>query len=48
MAIDLILDGDNTAASNTAIVPTEEKQKILDEVEQLSPEEKKQIEDFGR
>lgn len=48
MAIDLILDGDNTAASNTAIVPTEETQKILDEVEQLSPEEKKQIEDFSK
>ena len=48
MAIDLILDGDNTAASNTAIVPAEETQKILDEVEQLSPEEKKQIEDFSK
>ena len=48
MAIDLILDGDNTAASNTAIVPAEETQKILDEVERLSPEEKKQIEDFSK
>ena len=48
MAIDLILDGDNTAVSNTAIVPAEETQKILDEVEQLSPEEKKQIEDFSK
>ena len=48
MAIDLILDGDNTAASNTYIVPAEETQKILDEVEQLSPEEKKQIEDFSK
>ena len=48
MAIDLILDGDNTAASNTAIVPAEETQKILDEVEQLSPDEKKQIEDFSK
>lgn len=48
MAIDLILDGDNTAVSNTAIVPAEETQKILDEVERLSPEEKKQIEDFSK
>ena len=30
MAIDLILDGDNTAVSNTAIVPAEETQQIED------------------
>lgn len=47
MAIELVLDGENTSPSS-AIVPTEETQQILEKVEQLTPEEQKQITDFAK
>lgn len=47
MAIELVLDGENTSSSS-AIVPTKETQQILEKVEQLTPEEQKQITDFAK
>ena len=47
MAIELVLDGENTSPSS-AIVSTEETQQILEKVEQLTPEEQKQITDFAK
>ena len=47
MAIDLVLDGAETAAQPTALSPEVTTESVLAEVEQLTPEEQKQIEQFA-
>ena len=47
MAIDLVLDGAETAAQPTALAPEVTTESVLAEVEQLTPEEQKQIEQFA-
>ena len=47
MAIDLVLDGAETAAQPTALAPEVTTESMLAEVEQLTPEEQKQIEQFA-
>lgn len=47
MAIDLVLDGAETAAQPTALAPEVTTDSVLAEVEQLTPEEQQQIEQFA-
>lgn len=47
MAIDLVLDGAEAAAQPTALAPEVTTDSVLAEVEQLTPEEQKQIEQFA-
>lgn len=47
MAIDLVLDGAETAAQPTALAPEVTTESVLAEVEQLTPEEQEQIEQFA-
>lgn len=47
MGIDLVLDGAETAAQPTALAPEVTTESVLAEVEQLTPEEQKQIEQFA-
>jgi len=43
MAIDLVLDGAETAAQPTALAPEVTTESVLAEVEQLTPEEQRQV-----
>ena len=47
MAIDLVLDGVDNAPAPSSVAPAVTTETVLAEVEQLTPEEKAQIEQFA-